>query len=140
MTLNPRPWRLAVAGCGAAAFGLHLPLLTNSAPFEVIAAADRDPDRARAAAQRFAIPRGATTTQALLEGADMLVILTGVHEDLAYAALIEHFHQITGIPVVLNTSYNDREPIVETPAHALATLQACDLDAACIGNYLVERV
>ncbi|MFE2693710.1 carbamoyltransferase family protein [Streptomyces mirabilis] len=58
----------------------------------------------------------------------------------AYAALIEHFHQITGIPVVLNTSYNDREPIVETPAHALATLQACDLDAACIGNYLVERV
>jgi predicted NodU family carbamoyl transferase len=39
----------------------------------------------------------------------------------AFAALIEHFHQITGIPVVLNTSFNDREPIVETPAHALAT-------------------
>jgi carbamoyltransferase len=57
----------------------------------------------------------------------------------AFAALIEHFHQITGIPVVLNTSFNDREPIVETPAHALATLQACDLDAACIGDYLVER-
>jgi predicted NodU family carbamoyl transferase len=34
----------------------------------------------------------------------------------AFAALIEHFHQITGIPVVLNTSFNDREPIVETPA------------------------
>jgi carbamoyltransferase len=57
----------------------------------------------------------------------------------AFAALIEHFHQITGIPVVLNTNFNDREPIVETPDHALATLQACDLDAACIGDYLVER-
>ncbi|MEH0420518.1 carbamoyltransferase family protein [Streptomyces sp. B21-083] len=57
----------------------------------------------------------------------------------AYGALIEHFHQLTGVPIVLNTSFNDREPIVETPAHALATLQACDLDAACIGPYLVER-
>ncbi|MFJ2007916.1 carbamoyltransferase family protein [Streptomyces chartreusis] len=58
----------------------------------------------------------------------------------AYGSLIVNFHQITGVPVVLNTSFNDREPIVETPAHALATLQACDLDAACIGDYLVERV
>ncbi|MGW2777298.1 carbamoyltransferase C-terminal domain-containing protein [Streptomyces olivaceoviridis] len=57
----------------------------------------------------------------------------------AYGALIEHFHQLTGVPVVLNTSFNDREPIVETPAHALATFQACDLDAACLGEYLVER-
>ncbi|MET7826968.1 carbamoyltransferase C-terminal domain-containing protein [Streptomyces sp. NPDC005386] len=56
-----------------------------------------------------------------------------------FANLIEHFHQLTGVPVVLNTSFNDREPIVETPAHALATLQACDLDAACIGPYLVEK-
>ncbi|MBO2461472.1 hypothetical protein J4709_28210 [Actinomadura sp. LCR2-06] len=53
--------------------------------------------------------------------------------------VIEHLHQLTGIPVVLNTSFNDREPIVETPAHALATFQACDLDAMCIGDYLVER-
>ncbi|MEU3794376.1 hypothetical protein [Streptomyces fructofermentans] len=28
---------------------------------------------------------------------------------------------------------------VETPAHALATLQACDVGAACVGEYLVER-
>ncbi|MEV5784608.1 carbamoyltransferase C-terminal domain-containing protein [Streptomyces sp. NPDC052287] len=57
----------------------------------------------------------------------------------AYGALIEHFHQLTGVPAVLNTSFNDREPIVESPAHALATFQACDLDAVCIGEYLVER-
>jgi len=41
---------------------------------------------------------------------------------------------ITGVPAVLNTSFNDREPIVETPAHALATVQDCDLDALCIGD------
>lgn len=57
----------------------------------------------------------------------------------AFAAVIEHFHQITGVPLVLNTSFNDREPIVETPAHALATFQACDLDAARIGDYLIVR-
>lgn len=57
----------------------------------------------------------------------------------AYGSLIEHFYQLTGVPVVLNTSSNDREPIVETPAHALTTFQACDLDAACIGECLVER-
>lgn len=57
----------------------------------------------------------------------------------AYGALIEHFHQLTGVPVILNTSFNDREPIVESPAHALATFQDCDLDAACIGPYLVQR-
>ncbi|MFF0000500.1 carbamoyltransferase C-terminal domain-containing protein [Streptomyces avermitilis] len=56
----------------------------------------------------------------------------------AYGALIEYFHQLTGVPVVLNTAFNDREPIVETPAHALATLQARDLDSACVGEYLVE--
>ncbi|GAB3162273.1 carbamoyltransferase [Amycolatopsis stemonae] len=56
----------------------------------------------------------------------------------AFAAMITAFERTTGVPVVLNTSLNDREPIVETPAHALATFQACDLDALCIGDYLVE--
>ncbi|WP_268817769.1 carbamoyltransferase C-terminal domain-containing protein [Streptomyces sp. 3213.3] len=57
----------------------------------------------------------------------------------AHRALIEHFHQLTGVPVILNASFNDRESIVESPAHALATLQACDVDAARIGPYLVQR-
>ena len=57
----------------------------------------------------------------------------------AFGKVIDSFRRITGVPVVLNTSFNDQEPIVETPAHALATFQATDLDAACIGDYLVER-
>lgn len=57
----------------------------------------------------------------------------------ALVGVLEAFDRITGVPVVLNTSFNDREPIVETPAHALATFQDTDLDALCIGPYLVEK-
>jgi carbamoyltransferase len=53
--------------------------------------------------------------------------------------LISEFGRITGVPVVLNTSFNDREPIVETPAHALATFCATDLDALIIGNFVVVK-
>jgi carbamoyltransferase len=55
------------------------------------------------------------------------------------AAVLEEFLALTGVPAVLNTSFNDREPIVETPAHALATFQDCDVDALCIGDYLAEK-
>ncbi|GAB2833408.1 hypothetical protein GCM10022221_35370 [Actinocorallia aurea] len=57
----------------------------------------------------------------------------------ALAPVLTELHQLTGVPIVLNTSFNDREPIVETPAHALATFQDTDLDALCIGPYLVEK-
>ncbi|MFJ6669394.1 Gfo/Idh/MocA family oxidoreductase [Streptomyces sp. NPDC091383] len=104
MSPQTRPWRLAVAGCGAAAFGLHLPLLTSRPAFEVTALADRDPARARAAAARFAVPRVAGTTKDLLDGADMLVILTGVHEDLIEAALDANVHVFTEKPVGLDVT------------------------------------
>jgi predicted dehydrogenase len=104
MTRSARPWRLAVAGCGAAAFGLHLPLLTGDPTFEVVALADRDLDRACLAAQRFAVPRVATSTQDLLDGADMLVVLTGVHEELIDAALAAGTHVFTEKPVGLDAA------------------------------------
>ncbi|MGH3252859.1 MAG: carbamoyltransferase C-terminal domain-containing protein, partial [Trebonia sp.] len=64
-----------------------------------------------------------------------------VHEAASprLAALLSEFLRITGVPAVLNTSFNDREPIVETPAHALATFQDTSLDALCIGDYLAEK-
>jgi len=55
------------------------------------------------------------------------------------AALLEHFRRLTGIPMLLNTSFNDREPIVETPAHALATFCDTGLDVLCIGDYIAEK-
>lgn len=57
----------------------------------------------------------------------------------AFHRVISRFGDITGIPVVLNTSFNDTEPIVETPADALATFCHTDLDALVIGNYVVEK-
>ncbi len=54
-----------------------------------------------------------------------------------YANLIERFADETGIPVVLNTSFNDKgEPIVESPDDAVNTFLKTDMDMLCIGNVL----
>jgi carbamoyltransferase len=54
-----------------------------------------------------------------------------------YHALISHFHARTGVPLVLNTSFNDSEPIVCSPAHAIATFRSAGLDALFVGDYLL---
>ena len=57
-----------------------------------------------------------------------------------YRELIEWFYRITGVPVVLNTSYNDRgEPIVETPAQALNFFGPSKLDYLVIEDYVVAH-
>jgi carbamoyltransferase len=43
--------------------------------------------------------------------------------------LISRFFDRTGVPLVLNTSFNDSEPIVCTPAHAIATFRKAGIDA-----------
>jgi carbamoyltransferase len=48
--------------------------------------------------------------------------------------LISHFFARTGVPLVLNTSFNDSEPIVCTPAHAIATFRSTGIDALFMGN------
>lgn len=55
-------------------------------------------------------------------------------------SLIDAFHDLTGIPVLLNTSFNARgEPIVCSPDDAIATFQKLSLDAMVIENYLVRQ-
>ncbi len=57
-----------------------------------------------------------------------------------YYALIERFEQLTGVPMVLNTSFNVRgEPIVNSPDDALRCFFATDMDAVFLGDFLVER-
>jgi len=57
-----------------------------------------------------------------------------------YHALLSAFYARTGVPVLLNTSFNDRgEPIVETPADAVATYLATDLDALVLHDQIVEK-
>lgn len=54
--------------------------------------------------------------------------------------LIDAFNSITGVPVLLNTSFNVKgEPIVETPLDALATFSRCGMDALCVGPYLIRK-
>ncbi|MEY9940171.1 carbamoyltransferase [Streptacidiphilus sp. MAP5-3] len=57
-----------------------------------------------------------------------------------YHRLISEFHARTGVPMVLNTSFNDSEPIVCSPADALATFLGTRIDAVAIGDYLATRV
>lgn len=56
-----------------------------------------------------------------------------------YHALISAFGAATGVPVVLNTSFNIQEPIVYSPAEAFATFAASGVDALVIGDHLVTR-
>jgi predicted NodU family carbamoyl transferase len=54
--------------------------------------------------------------------------------------LLRCVHRETGVPMVLNTSFNGRgEPIVETPQNALAFLLNTTLDALYIDGYRVTR-
>jgi carbamoyltransferase len=54
-----------------------------------------------------------------------------------FHALIAEFDRLTGVPVILNTSFNlAGEPIVCTPADAVSTFQRSGLDALAIGDYL----
>jgi carbamoyltransferase len=54
--------------------------------------------------------------------------------------LISRFFARTGVPLVLNTSFNDSEPIVCTPAHAIATFRTTGIDALFLGDiYLTSQ-
>ncbi|MDC0747082.1 carbamoyltransferase family protein [Polyangium mundeleinium] len=55
-----------------------------------------------------------------------------------YHGLISAFHELTGVPMVLNTSFNDNEPIVCTPEHAIDTFKGTRIDALAMGDFLVE--
>ena len=56
-----------------------------------------------------------------------------------YYALISRFHDKTGIPIVLNTSLNENEPIVRTPSQAISCFLRTDMDAIALGPHLVDR-
>jgi carbamoyltransferase len=57
-----------------------------------------------------------------------------------YYNLIERFGQATGLPVLLNTSFNLKgEPIVTTPANAFNTFSKSEMDALVLENFVVEK-
>jgi carbamoyltransferase len=56
-----------------------------------------------------------------------------------YHALISAFRDLTGVPVVLNTSFNDNEPIVCRPEEAIDCFLRTKMDALVLGDFLVTR-
>ncbi len=54
--------------------------------------------------------------------------------------LLERWREASGVPVLLNTSFNLRgEPIVTTPANALSTFQESGLDLLVLGNFVARK-
>jgi carbamoyltransferase len=56
-----------------------------------------------------------------------------------YYKLIEAFRRKTGIGMVLNTSFNENEPIVDTPEQALDCFIRTDMDALCLGRNILLK-
>lgn len=67
--------------------------------------------------------------------------LQSVYKDVAvrYHSLITAFHTKTGVPILLNTSFNENEPIVNAPQHALACFQRTSMDMLVMGNCVIKR-
>ncbi len=55
-----------------------------------------------------------------------------------YYDVIAAFERITGVPVLLNTSFNRQEPIVASPAHAISCFLRTEMDVLVLGNYYVN--
>ena len=56
-----------------------------------------------------------------------------------YWKLIQKFAEATGVPVLLNTSFNENEPIVNTPAEAIACFLRTRMDVLVVGSYILDK-
>ena len=74
-----------------------------------------------------------------VNGTSRLQTVTVEHNGI-YAELIRAFDAVSGVPMVINTSFNDNdEPIVCTPTDAVRCYQRTELDALVLGPWLVEK-
>lgn len=56
-----------------------------------------------------------------------------------YHALITEFGRLTGVPVLINTSFNEQEPIVARPAEAVACFTRTEMDVLVMGDFYTRR-
>lgn len=61
------------------------------------------------------------------------------HENPLYYDLIQRFERQTGIPVLLNTSFNENEPIVNTPEEAISCYLRTKMDTLVMGNFFCQK-
>ena len=60
-------------------------------------------------------------------------------ENPLYYDLIQTFSERTGLPVLLNTSFNENEPIVCAPEEAIACFQRTRMDTLAIGPFICRK-
>jgi carbamoyltransferase len=56
-----------------------------------------------------------------------------------YWNLLDRFRQLTGVPILINTSFNENEPIVNTPRQALDCFLRTQMDVLVMGSYLLAK-
>jgi carbamoyltransferase len=61
------------------------------------------------------------------------------HTNPRYYRLIEAFRDRAGVPMVLNTSFNENEPVVQHPREALDCFLRTQMDALCLGDMIIVR-
>jgi carbamoyltransferase len=82
--------------------------------------------------------RGAIPAVTHVDGTGRLQTVTA-EANPRYHALIEAFRELTGVPMVLNTSFNENEPVVCTPAQALDCFLRTKMDRLVLGLHVVQR-
>ena len=67
--------------------------------------------------------------------------LQTVHREInpLYHQLISAFRSLTSVPLVLNTSFNENEPVVCRPEEALACFLRTNMDVLVLGSFFIER-
>ena len=63
-----------------------------------------------------------------------------ISENKSYYKIIENYFKLSGIPIIVNTSFNlHEEPIVCTPYDAIRAFEQKAVDILAIGNYWIEK-
>jgi len=57
-----------------------------------------------------------------------------------YHRLIRAFESVTGVPIVLNTSFNENEPVVCSPREALDCFLRTRMDVLVLGDHYISRI
>ena len=60
--------------------------------------------------------------------------------NLRFSNLLNCFYKLTNVPILLNTSFNENEPIVFKPEEALECILRTDMDAVFINNFEVKKI
>ena len=73
-----------------------------------------------------------------VDGSGRLQTVTN-EQNPAYYQLISRFHEKTGVPMLLNTSFNENEPVVCQPSEALDCFLRTNMDVLVLGNHIIYR-